>query len=94
MTVSGAELSAAIVLYLKHYPGRNEDEFRATITAEADRDAVRAVLDETLRTRVDWGQKSLGEIGDEVREVVRRRHPELSDAALEKLGNYFTYLVK
>lgn len=75
-------------------PGRNDDEFRATITSEADRDAVRAVLDETLRIRVDRGQESLGEIGDEVRDVVRGRYPELSDAAVEKLGNYFTYLVK
>ena len=47
-----------------------------------------------MRIRVEWGSASLAEIGDEVRAVMRERHPELSDAALHRLGNYFTYLVK
>ena len=47
-----------------------------------------------MRIRIEWGHKSLSEIGDEVVAVMRQRHPELSSAALEKLGNYFTYLVK
>ena len=33
-------------------------------------------------------------VGDEVRDVMRERHPDLSDAALHRLGNYFTYLVR
>lgn len=47
-----------------------------------------------MRIRVEWGSTSLAEIGDDVRAVMRMRHPELSDAALHRLGNDFTYLVK
>lgn len=94
MTEPVEDLSEAIVLYLQHYPSRNDLEFQARVAAQALRDDVRAMLDETMRIRVEWGQKSLSEIGDEVRDVMRERHPELSDAALHRLGNYFTYLVK
>ena len=31
---------------------------------------------------------------EKVEKVMRERHPELSAAALEKLSNYFTFLVK
>ena len=94
MTDPVEDLSGAIVLWLEHYPGRNDAEFQARVTSEALRDEVRAMLDETIRIRVEWGQKSLAEIGDEVRDVMRERHPGLSDAAIHRLGNYFTYLVK
>lgn len=94
MTEPVEDLSEAIVLYLQHYPGRNDLEFQARVAAQAIHDDVRAMLDETMRIRVEWGQKSLSEIGDEVRDVMRERHPELSDAALLRLGDYFTYLVK
>lgn len=88
------DISEAIVLYLKHYPGKNQDEFLSRVDDEPTRVAVRAMLDETIRTRIDWDEKTLIEIGEEVQSVMRERHPELSDAALRKLGNYFTYLVK
>lgn len=94
MTSQVDDLGEAIVLFLKHYPGRNDEEFQARVPAQDLRDAVRAVLDETMRIQVDWGRKSLAEIGDEVRELMRERYPELSDAALHQLGNYFTYLVR
>ncbi len=94
MTDPVDDLSGAIVLWLEHYPGRNDAEFQARVTSPALRDEVRAMLDETMRIRIEWGQKSLAEIGDEVRDVMRRRHPELSVAAVHRLGNYFTYLVK
>lgn len=88
------DLSEAIVLRLKRYPSKNEEEYRSRVDSEAMRDAVRSILDETMRIHIDWGDKSLAEIGDEVVSVMRERRPELSDAALHKLGNYFTYLVK
>lgn len=92
---AGPDLSEAIVLFLKHYPGKNDDEFRSRVTDPALQDAVRAILDETMTIQVDWDVKAtLPEIGDEVRDVVRQRHPDLADAAVDKLGNYFTYLVK
>jgi len=81
-------------LFLKRYPGSNEEEFSSEVRTVAAREAVRSILDETMRIRIDWGHKSLSDIGHEVAAVMHERHPELSPAALQKLGNYFTYLVK
>ena len=94
MTDQHLDISEAIVVFLKNYPGKNEEEFEARFGTEAAREAVRSVLEETSRIRIDWGDKSLVDIGDEVEKVMHERHPELSAAALEKLSNYFTYLVK
>jgi hypothetical protein len=92
---AGPDLSEAILLFLKRYPGKNDDEFRVRVTDPALQDAVRAILDETMTIQVDWDvHTALPEVGDEVRDVVRQRHPDLSDAAVDKLANYFTYLVK
>ena len=88
------DLSAAVVLFLQRYPGSNAEEFTSEVRSGATREAVRSIVDETMRIRIEWGHKSLSEIGDEVVAVMRQRHPELSSAALEKLGNYFTYLVR
>lgn len=89
-----ADLSEAIVVYLAHYPGKNEVAFEARYGSSGMREEVRAMLDETISTRIDWAGTSLNEIGDELERVMRERHPELSDAAISKLGNYYTYLVK
>ncbi len=94
MSERTVDLSDALVLFLKHFPGKNHEEFLAVVEDESTREAVRAILDETQRIRIEWGQKTLVDIGREVREVMHERHPELSEAALKKLGNYFTYLVK
>lgn len=92
---AGPDLSEAVALFLKRYPGKNDDEFRSRVTDPALQEAVRSILDETMTIQVDWDlNTTLPEIGDEVRDVVRQRHPDLSDAAVDKLANYFTYLVK
>lgn len=87
-------ISKAIELYLKKYPDSNKQEFFQAVDSEAERDAVRTILDETSSLPIEWGQKSLVEIGQEVENILHKRHPELSTGALEKLGNYFTYLNK
>lgn len=87
-------ISEAVEIYLKNYPGDNKEEFFSIVDAEADRDAVRALLDETTKISIEWGDKSLIEIGQEVENTLHERHPELSPKALERLGNYFTYLIK
>lgn len=92
--IEDVDLSEAIVVYLAHYPGKNEEEFLARFGTGPAHYAVREILDETMRIRIDWGEKPLVEIGDEVERVMHERHPELSAAALHKLRNYFTYLVK
>lgn len=93
MTDRNADISEAIVVFLKRYPGKNDEEFDASFDSDA-REGVRTILNETSSIRIDWAGKSLIEIGREVHEVMHERHPELTDAALEKLTNYFTYLVK
>jgi len=94
MTEHNVDISAAITLYLAHYPGTNEQEFIARYPDESVKEEVRAILLETNRIEIEWGDKTLIEIGEEVRHVMRTRHPELTEAALRKLGNYFTYLMK
>ncbi|MFT3799072.1 hypothetical protein [Microbacterium sp.] len=88
------DLSDAIVIYLKHYPGSNDEEFTVRYGSTDARQRVRALLTETMKLPIDMSGKTLVEIGADVRFAVQERHPELSDAALEKLGNYFTYLVR
>lgn len=90
------DMSAAVTLYLKHYPGRNDDEFDAFYGADARaaRGLVRALLDETMSLRPDWSQMTLDEAGRYVECEMHARHPDLSPPALESIGNYFTYLVR
>jgi len=88
------DLSEAIDVYLTGYPRSNEDEFRACFPDAAVRDSVQEILDETMRVEPDWEGTSLSEISQEVRKVMSERHPELPEAALRRLGNYFSYLVK
>lgn len=44
MTDQASELSEAIVLFLTHYPGKNDEEFRVRVD-EATRVSVQAILD-------------------------------------------------
>lgn len=88
------DLSEAIVLFLQNQPSRNEEGFEARFGTGAAREAVQAILDETVRIPIDWAGTSLVDIGAEIRTVMRERHPELSEAALGKLANYVTYLLR
>jgi hypothetical protein len=89
--VTEPDLSEAVVCYLRRYPGRNDEEFHALVPTQAGRDAVQAVLEEAHRVDVDWHHASLVEIGERVRDGMRQRRPELSEAALRALGNHVTY---
>lgn len=94
MTKQDFDLSAAITLYLAHYPNSNREEFVATYPHESAEVAVRAILREAMSLEIEWGTKTLIEIGEEVRHIMHARHPELTEPALRKLGNYFTFLMK
>lgn len=94
MAEQAFDLSETIVVFLKNYPGKNEEEFDERYDSTGARDAVGAILDETMKIQMDWTDKSLNDIGDEVERVMHQRHPALSAAALDSLANYFTYLVK
>lgn len=94
MTDRAPDLSEAVVVYLRNYPGTNDAEFEARFGATGAREAVRAILDDTSSIPIDGPHPSLVALGDEVERVMHERHPALSPAALEKLSNYVTYLAR
>ncbi|CAN7659141.1 hypothetical protein [Mycolicibacterium frederiksbergense] len=94
---SSIDPSAAITLYLKHYPGKNENEFDS-FYGDADapkaKGVVRSILDEAMKLQPDWERMSLNEAGDFIEAEMSKRHPELSAKALQCIGNYYTYLMR
>jgi hypothetical protein len=53
--------------------------------------ATAALVEECLGITVDWLSVSLSEGGDQAREEMARRHPQLGPSALEALRWAFTY---
>jgi hypothetical protein len=94
--MNGADLSEAIVIYLRHYPGRNETEFEARYGDESPtvRRCVREVLAEATQVEIDWSQKALADAAIVVESSIAERYPGLSPDALSAIGNYFTYLMR
>ncbi|ARG59526.1 hypothetical protein PJK45_03920 [Mycobacterium kansasii] len=94
---SDIDISRAIELYLKHYPGKNDEEFDShfgSAIAPIARAQVRAILDQAMRVEVDWTGRTLVEGGEVVKSVMRDRHPELSPQAIASIGHYYTYLMR
>jgi hypothetical protein len=89
-------LSEAVALYLKRYPGKNEQEFNAHYGPGSVQalDQVKVILREAMKVEPDWNRLSLNEAGDYVESVMSERHPELSPKALEAIGNYYTFLMR
>lgn len=89
-------LSDAIALYLKRYPGKNDEEFNAQYGPASDSAlaGVKAILREAMQIEPDWNRLSLNEAGDYVESVIHDRHPELNAKALEAIGNYYTFLMR
>ncbi|BBY28666.1 hypothetical protein [Mycolicibacterium sediminis] len=96
MTPDDVDVSEAVVLYLEHYPGRNDTVFDAHFAenAAAARHVVRRMLEEVMALHPDWSEMSLQDAGDHVEAEMHARHPELSPPALTCLGNYFTFLMR
>lgn len=91
------DVSEAVTLYLKKYPGKNDTEFDSIYgpaMAPVARAHVRKILDEAIHVEPDWEKLDLNGAGDYVESVMRVRHPELSDKALVAIGNYYTYLMR
>jgi hypothetical protein len=88
------DLSEAIVVRLKNYPASNAQQFEARYPGNSAKVAVEEMLTETLALEPDWYGKSLSDVSRDVREMMHERHPELSEAALRCLGNYFAYQMK
>lgn len=96
MMPNSFDLSNAIALYLRRYPGKNEEEFNSYYGSGsgAAYEQVRLVLNEAMQIEPDWNRLSLNEAGDYVESVIHERHPELTPKALEAIGNYYTYLMR
>ncbi|POX88612.1 hypothetical protein C3477_10255 [Mycobacterium kansasii] len=96
-TRSDIDISQAIELYLKHYPGKNDEEFDlffGPTVAPITRSKVREILDEAMKVEVDWTDQTLVEGGELVKSVMRNQHPELSLEAIASIGHYYTYLMR
>lgn len=97
MADQAVNLSEAITLYLKHYPGKNDTEFDTRYGSElapAAKEHVHSILQEAVKVEPDWSRLSLNEAGDFVESVMHDRYPELSKEALTAIGNYYTYLMR
>lgn len=91
------DISRAIVLYLRNYPGKNDEAFDSYFgpaLAPNAKAQVRSMLDEAMKIDVDWTDRSLIEGGEFVKSVMADRHPELSQQALASIGHYYTYLMR
>lgn len=89
-------LSDAIALYLKRYPGKNDEEFNAAYgsASQSALTRVKEILREAMQIEPDWNRMSLNEAGDYVESVIHDRHPDLAPTALEAIGNYYTFLMR
>jgi hypothetical protein len=91
------ELGRATILYLgfghASWPQHDETglvrEFgeRAPVLMET----IRRLREEMGRVPVDWSTHTLASATDTVRGEMKRRHPELSDTALDALAWEFSY---
>jgi hypothetical protein len=93
------ELSHATVLYLRFgsssHPVRNPDgltkEFGPSKGSELI-SQVRALVDESDGINIDWTKHSLKSARDEVLRIMRERHPELTDEAIQALAWRFSFV--
>ena len=96
MTTEQPDLSTAICVHLKNYPGRNAQQFEDVFGDRAEQlcERILEILTETIKIDLDWTGLTLSDGGKAVQAIMAERHPGLSDEALSHLGNYYTYLVK
>lgn len=90
------DLSEAIVIFLRKYPGKNIAEFEATYGGDADsvRFSVQEMLNESMKINPDWSTLDLNGAGDFVESTMHERHPELTTLALKAIGNFYTYQMR
>lgn len=92
------ELSTGVVAYLQKGSAaspRADEEACARVAAAREPatlvSEVKALVQESLAIRIDWDATSLGDAGRQVAAEMARRHPELSQEALEALAWNFTF---
>jgi hypothetical protein len=52
---------------------------------------IREITDELFAVPPDWKTETLLQASNRAKLSVAARHPELSDAAIDQLGNYFAF---
>ncbi|CAM3789411.1 hypothetical protein [Smaragdicoccus niigatensis] len=98
-TVTDAELSEAIVWGLSHgspqgAPILSEQKMTAHYGAERAAvllAAIRPLLHESGNMPIDWQKLEWQQAGDFVHSEMQRRHPSLSDDALQALRGHFMF---
>lgn len=83
-------LSDAVVAYLD-YGDAASWRRRPEAVSDDVRPAVEAIVAEADAVRVEWGDLTLGQAGDVVREQMAARHPELGTEALAALRWKWTF---
>src|SRR5690242_20591526 len=91
-------LSMAVLLYLgvgiSSHPTRLSvalDDYFGAERAGALRDRVDELLKQAWLDPAEWSGMTLADATDEVRERMRRHHPELSEDAVQALAWNFSY---
>jgi hypothetical protein len=91
------QLSHAIVIYLESVSRSRTDSMTRLTGAFGDRTAaeiqprIDAVLHDLMSIKVDWKVHTLQSGTETAVAELRRRHPDLTDAAFKKLSNYFAF---
>lgn len=92
------ELNQAIIAFLgggrSAFPTHDGAAVIAAASATDARallDRLRRVTDECMAIHIDWASHTLVEGGEEARQTMACRHPELSPQALDALKWMFTY---
>lgn len=88
------DISGAIATLFARYPGSNREVFDARFPDPVVFDRVQAFVGEALGVPDLTEPLTLQEIGAQVRDTMRERHPELTDAALRALSNVVTYQLR
>lgn len=92
-----SELSDGVVAYLQRgqaaSPRADADAVRRVATSDPAGLVARvtAIVEESVAVPVDWSALSLGDAGRAAAAEMARRHPELSQDALDALAWNFTF---
>ena len=83
-------MSDAVVAYLAYGDAASWRRRPETVSDEI-RPRVEAIVAEADKITVDWGDRTLGQAGDAMREEMASRHPELPPEALAALRWKWTF---
>jgi hypothetical protein len=95
--MTDTQLDVGILAYLQRGVAASPRTDTAAVRAVASDHAdsllfqVEAIVAESLDVPIDWTKVTLGEAGRQVADVMRERHQELGQEALDALAWNFTF---